>query len=649
MKFLKTVSNLTKKIYVFLIILVLIIGVSFAVKMQNSVPPDNPLDTPVNSSLMLLSDANDSLVYNDDLLSGIGELDINEKKNEDSENKEDDKKQEENANKKKNDEKSNRADKKIGEKKTTNVEYFKTSIENNSVVEEKPFSFTITHMQEELTTKQVSVYVNNTLQPQFNGTVLLEEGKNTIRVLVEYTNKKNKVLSVFKDYSVYLDLGKLLIDTTLKNKTVNDPYFSFNALAVYEGKETSLNITHNSQTIKPDREKSSNYFTKLTKGDNIFVLSTVGGMKGTKKATKTYTVKYVPISELTIITSLDKSTYDEPTIVSKQNISFKAYALGGKNDPNLSVSADGSNIYPEKEINYNAKINKENTVITIRLTARDGSDEKTEYRYIKYVPLADEKTAPKIEEINISNGMTIKGSSFTLNIKASDYQKKRIYNDGLTVKLNGKTVNTSGGSNYIYYELILENGANNIDIRVTDNSGRYADYSYKINCVKVSEGEVLGNISIRVDASVLGLGDLINSSSVEICEGETGADVLDKFLSKSGYTFSNSGTTKDGYYIQRIKKSRIASAVKIPEDLLETMENDGLTQNSVKYSDSIGEHDYFQASGWMYSINGSFPSYGLDKAIFKEGDTVRLRFSLASGKDIGAAGTTGSGNYGKVW
>jgi hypothetical protein len=53
----------------------------------------------------------------------------------------------------------------------------------------------------------------------------------------------------------------------------------------------------------------------------------------------------------------------------------------------------------------------------------------------------------------------------------------------------------------------------------------------------------------------------------------------------------------------------------------------------------------------MYSVNGSYPNYSVSECFLKDGDVVRLRFTLAYGKDIGA-GSSGYGaleSYGKEW
>jgi len=70
--------------------------------------------------------------------------------------------------------------------------------------------------------------------------------------------------------------------------------------------------------------------------------------------------------------------------------------------------------------------------------------------------------------------------------------------------------------------------------------------------------------------------------------------------------------------------------------------------------DMLGEFDFSQGSGWMYSINELYSSYGFNKAYVQDGDVVRVRFTLAYGKDIGGfqAANMAYGkleSYGKEW
>ena len=95
---------------------------------------------------------------------------------------------------------------------------------------------------------------------------------------------------------------------------------------------------------------------------------------------------------------------------------------------------------------------------------------------------------------------------------------------------------------------------------------------------------------------------------------------------------------------------------KIPGSLIKKIEEDGLIFDKDNYENlnGLGEFDFCQGSGWMYSINGVYASYGLDKAYVQDGDTVRIRFTLAYGKDIGGFSVTGGSygtlkDYGREW
>ena len=67
------------------------------------------------------------------------------------------------------------------------------------------------------------------------------------------------------------------------------------------------------------------------------------------------------------------------------------------------------------------------------------------------------------------------------------------------------------------------------------------------------------------------------------------------------------------------------------------------------YENSLGEFDFTAESGWMYSVNGQYPNYGMSECFPKDGDVIRIRFTLALGKDIGGGMAGGSSNYGKEW
>ena len=56
---------------------------------------------------------------------------------------------------------------------------------------------------------------------------------------------------------------------------------------------------------------------------------------------------------------------------------------------------------------------------------------------------------------------------------------------------------------------------------------------------------------------------------------------------------------------------------------------------------NLYEFDCGELSGWMYSVNGSFPNYGFADYFPQDGDVVRVCFTLALGRDVGGGDSTG--------
>ncbi len=443
--------------------------------------------------------------------------------------------------------------------------YFKTSIVDKETVFDNNYKFTITHLTK-LEIKSVFVYVNKEKILQFNGNVLLKNGKNTIRIFARYIDENRKVISVFADYIVFCKTKnkeekttknhELYINTDLENKTVYDEKFSFFAKLSDKNENSELSVVFNGKTIT---HNSENYSITLNIGSNTIRLKATDALKGEA-----------------------------------------------------------------------ATINQIYTIV--------------------YVPKANEQTEPKLQYINISNNQNIKGSDFLLNILAKDYNGKRIYKNGIQVKLNDVIFNNKWDSNYSVYKLSFADGKNIIDIRLTDRDGRFVDYSYTIYCQKAQNGERIGKINISVDAKVLGLGNLVSSQGFDIVQGKNGAQTVIEFLEENGFGYSNKGTVNDGFYLSRISKKGIAQNANIPKKLEEDILDTGLELNNNYSADSLGEQDFTYASGWMIKINGNFINYNLSDAVFKDGNTLEIRFTLAYGKDIGGYAYNGNGgNFDTLW
>ena len=90
-----------------------------------------------------------------------------------------------------------------------------------------------------------------------------------------------------------------------------------------------------------------------------------------------------------------------------------------------------------------------------------------------------------------------------------------------------------------------------------------------------------------------------------------------------------------------IRDSGICDGFYIDEELMELIVSDemddfgaGLDPQPASM-DSLGEFDFYRWSGWMYSYNGRYPGYSMSACKPQDGAEIRLRFTLALGKDIG--------------
>ena len=127
---------------------------------------------------------------------------------------------------------------------------------------------------------------------------------------------------------------------------------------------------------------------------------------------------------------------------------------------------------------------------------------------------------------------------------------------------------------------------------------------YTVIYHQISEGDPAGSVNVVLDATTIGLG-ILDSGTLDIVEGETAASVVLRFLQERGYEPDYQGTATMNFYLRRINRGDIAYRADVPEHLWELILRDGITTDANYDRDSIGEFDYTQGSGWMYSINGT--------------------------------------------
>lgn len=350
-------------------------------------------------------------------------------------------------------------------------------------------------------------------------------------------------------------------------------------------------------------------------------------------------------------------------------LTFVAYPLG-KGDLHIRVrlknetnSGNGLLLTSQNNQDYEAQLdfNADNLFV---LSLYDGETflGLVQYRVGYYANLADD-THPTVGDYPPSIVTNLDGASldmssqtFPLTVIAranAELGASVIYSNQIRVTLDGKTVEKSYGDSQPTYELYFDppqlgdEETHIVRVLAWDGNGNSTMKVYTVTYHQISEGDPAGSVDVVLDATTIGLG-ILDTGTLDIVEGETAASVLLRFLQERGYEPDYQGSTTMNFYLRRISRGDIAYRANVPEHLWELILRDGITTNDNYDRDSIGEFDYTQGSGWMYSINGTlYEGTGMSGYKVRNGITIYVRFTLSYGKDIGGYDSTGGG-YGSL-
>ena len=350
-------------------------------------------------------------------------------------------------------------------------------------------------------------------------------------------------------------------------------------------------------------------------------------------------------------------------------LTFVAYPLG-KGDLHIRLrlknetnSGNGLLLTSQNNQDYEAQLdfNADNLFV---LSLYDGETflGLVQYRVGYYANLADD-THPTMGDYPPSIVTNLDGASldmtsqtFPLTVIAranAELGAGVIYSNQIRVTLDGKTVEKSYGDSQPTYELYFEppqlgdEETHIIRVLAWDGNGNSTMKVYTVTYHQISEGDPAGSVDVVLDATTIGLG-ILDTGTLDIVEGETAASVLLRFLQERGYEPDYQGSATMNFYLRRISRGDIAYRANVPEHLWELILRDGITTNDNYDRDSIGEFDYTQGSGWMYSINGTlYEGTGMSGYKVRNGITIYVRFTLSYGKDIGGYDSTGGG-YGSL-
>ena len=142
-----------------------------------------------------------------------------------------------------------------------------------------------------------------------------------------------------------------------------------------------------------------------------------------------------------------------------------------------------------------------------------------------------------------------------------------------------------------------------------------------------------GTVIMDVERFTIGQGFYLEPEQLPFYEGETVKDVLQRFIGEDKMVL------KGDYYMEGIKGADLGiDAVKVPDYISKTGIK-GPTTEAVKEfgngnDNDLMEFDYSAHSGWIYFANNTDPVTGINDYKLKDGDVIRMQFTLMLGADL---------------
>ena len=563
--------------------------------------------------------------------------------------------------------------------------YFTTSITDGSTVESETYGFSIQHLTTlEVTGMSAAVNGKEYLFPANSRymNVRLATGANTITVSVNYREADGSTVCASKSYTVYYaQAGELIIvakrvsDNKPLNElaTVTDGELTFTASMVQDGNEYPVqSVTLNGRTLTGIGDT---YTASLNSGENeIWIKGSYQSSSAEKPYFITYNAKAFQIKTSISDTVIDDNMAQSSASFEKVTVDSEQYrfwlqliqSTGKESIDRVYVKDSTATVTLTKESDgwYTVQMGREDRKLYINY--KDSLGQPKTYKYQLHFQRNAEDTpedrqptiAPEIEMdgtiIGLTDGLTLKNPDVILLVDGHSYTGKQLYSSNYTVSVNGMVVPapvSQSGSKFGYSTYLSNEGANTITITATDADGYSATRSWT---VYYENGDI--TVTVSVEATTVGLGYLVYPTAVTVPGGTDAWSIVEKVLTENGYGISGSGS-----YLSAIQRSGICSGFFIDPELMELIMADGMDENGAGLDpqpfsmDSLGEFDFYRWSGWMYSYNGSYPGYGMNVCKPQDGSVIRVRYTLALGKDIGgftsASGSYGvsSGNYYKEW
>jgi hypothetical protein len=155
------------------------------------------------------------------------------------------------------------------------------------------------------------------------------------------------------------------------------------------------------------------------------------------------------------------------------------------------------------------------------------------------------------------------------------------------------------------------------------------------------------SVTISIERFTIGQGYLLEPTSVEVNEGASAKDVIEKVAESEGIKLNYSSY---GSYLDSIDNGD-TGVLNIPEQIqnMPIIEVDygygplhydapTNTSTNILFEDNkkLGTGSYGDLAGWMYSYNNECSNNSLDAQPVADGDVIRVQFSVyAAGADLG--------------
>lgn len=562
--------------------------------------------------------------------------------------------------------------------------YFTTSIIDGETTAEETYPFTITH-QPQREPIGLAVTVNGRelryAAQTTSVTVHLAAGANTIVVSADYREDGGTVRAT-RSYTVcYAQPGELIIVAKRTSDgrqlgelgTVSEGALTFTACAERDGSTYPVqSVELNGRTLAGSGDT---YTAQLNSGENrIRVKASYQSSSADVTYTITYNASAFQISTTISDTVIDDNTAQSSASFEKVTVDSERYRFWlqliqstGKESIDrvrVSDSTGTTSLTKESDGWYTVQMGREDRQLYIDY--KDSTGRSKTYKYQLHFQRGAEGTPEdrqptiiaQVEAdgtvIGLTNGLTMKTPDLIVLVDGRSCNGQQLYANNYTVSVNGTVVSapiSQSGYQFGYTAYLSNEGANTITITATDGDGYSATRSWT---VYYENGDI--TVTVSVEATTVGLGYLVAPTEVTVPGGTDAWTVVQQVLTENGYTVSGSGS-----YLSAIQRSGICSGFFIDSELMELIMADGMDENGAGLDpqpfsmDSLGEFDFYRWSGWMYSYNGSYPGYGFNVCKPQDGSVIRVRYTLAMGKDIGgyssANGNYGvsSGNYYKEW